>query len=128
MNRAWRAVAILPALMPASSLAVECSLDQVVFQDARTGRQFTAERVAVNHSYLCGKRVIRSTRLRKDLNNCRGPYGETIIEGWISGARVFAIYTVEPAAPCCSWDSYSDRSSRSSRWRRNGFHQDKHPA
>jgi hypothetical protein len=103
---------VVVAALSTPSMAAECSLDHVIFQDSKSGRQFTAERVAVNHSYLCGNRVVRSNRPRNDLTNCRGPYGETIIEGWMNGAKIFAVYTVEPALPCCSWDSYSATSTK----------------
>jgi hypothetical protein len=45
------AVSLLAA---APALAAECSLDQVIFKDKKSGRQFTAERVALNQKYLCG--------------------------------------------------------------------------
>jgi hypothetical protein len=100
-------IAAMALLVTTPSLAAECSLDQVIFKDRKSGRQFTAERVALNQQYLCGRKLVSADAPRRKLKDCRGPYGDTIIEGYMNGERVYAIYTVNAASPCCSWESYA---------------------
>ncbi|SEE46804.1 hypothetical protein SAMN05444161_5859 [Rhizobiales bacterium GAS191] len=104
-----KALAMLVALTLATDAASasECPLDQIVFRDGKAKREFAAERVALDISYACGSRIVRSTRERPDLKECRGPYGDTIIEGFLEGQKVYAIYTVIAGSPCCSWESYT---------------------
>lgn len=106
---------ILITLADPTLAAVPCPLDRIVFKDKESGREFIAQRVAVDFQYLCeGKKIIghydrkHYSRPQKNLDqDCDGPAGDTIIEGLLDGERVFAIYTTElRALPCCSWYSY----------------------
>lgn len=108
-------VGTVALLTTAPVFAAECSLDQVIFKDRKTGRQFTAERVALNQKYLCGQKVVSANAARKDLKDCRGPYGDTIIEGYMNGDRVYVVYTVNAASPCCSWESYAGTNTQISK-------------
>ena len=48
------------------------------------------------------------SRPQKQLEEeCAGPYGKTIIQGLLDGEKVYAIFTVEKAVPCCASISYS---------------------
>lgn len=94
-----------------ATAASTCPADRVVFTDKARGLHFGVERVATAHTYLCnGKAVPASSRPKGD-TDCRGPFGDTIYEGFLNGAKVYAVNTVIPAAPCCSWDSYSADSA-----------------
>ena len=102
--------AILITLANPVLAAVQCPLDQIVFKDAESGREFIAQRVAVDYQYLCdgNKLSMHYSRPQKQLEEeCAGPYGKTIIQGLLDGEKVYAIFTVEKAVPCCAWYSYS---------------------
>ena len=45
--------AILITLANPVLAAVQCPLDRIVFKDAESGREFIAQRVAVDYQYLC---------------------------------------------------------------------------
>jgi hypothetical protein len=93
-------------LLPRQAIAEVCPIDQVVFRDEQSGKEFAAERVALNYLYDCQGQFVAATRERPDLRDCRGPYGDTIIEGFMGGEKVFALYSVIRGAPCCTWESY----------------------
>lgn len=99
-------IIVASVLITEGAIAAECPLDQIVFRDEKTKREFAAERVALNFKYLCSNRVVSSTRERGDLKDCRGPYGDTIIEGFLGSEKIYAVYTIIAGAPCCTWDSY----------------------
>ena len=102
--------AILITLANPVLAAVQCPLDRIVFKDAESGREFIAQRVAVDYQYLCdgNKLSMHYSRPQKQLEEeCAGPYGKTILQGLLDGEKVYAIYTVEKAVPCCAWYSYS---------------------
>jgi hypothetical protein len=87
-----------------------CRLDQVVFTDSKSGRQFAAERVAVDYFYLCDNSATkRYSRPQKQFKDCYGPLGYTIIEGKLDATKAYAVYTVIKGAPCCHWESYLGR-------------------
>jgi hypothetical protein len=97
---------IVMALSAGAARGAECPLDQVIFRDEPSKREFAAERVALNYVYLCGEKFVSASRERSALKQCRGPYGDTIIEGFLGGEKVYAVYTVIKGSPCCSWESY----------------------
>lgn len=78
-----------------------------MFVDKKSRALFAAERVAVDYVYLCAndnssaplKRYSRP--VKKLSEECRGPYGETFVEGMLAGRRVVAVYSVSKAVPCC---------------------------
>lgn len=84
-----------------------CPADRVMFTDKVRGLHFAVERVATAHTYLCNGKAVPAASRPKGNNDCRGPFGDTIYEGFLNGVKVYAVNTVIPAAPCCSWDSYS---------------------
>lgn len=88
-----------------------CPADRVIFTDKARGLHFGVERVATAHTYLCNGKAVSASQRPKGNSDCRGPFGDTIYEGFLNGAKVYAVYTVIPAAPCCSWDSYSADSA-----------------
>lgn len=87
-----------------------CPADRVVFRDRTKGMVFGVERVAISHRYLCDGKAVEASQPPQG-RDCRGPFGDTIYEGFLNGAKVYAVYTVIAGAPCCSWDSYSADSS-----------------
>jgi hypothetical protein len=94
-------------LFPKPPSGPRCRLDQIVFNDSKRGRQFVAERVAVDYAYLCGHLVTkRYSRPQEPPENCSGPYGDTIIEGKLDGAKAYAVYTDTKALPCCQWQTF----------------------
>lgn len=103
-------VFLVQVVSPALSAAT-CPADQLVFRDRERNLTFGAERVAVQHKYLCNGKMVEASSMGPNRQNCRGPFGETIIEGYLSGQKVYAVYTAIPASPCCSWDSYSANTS-----------------
>jgi len=106
-------VAALP-IGPAVANAEQCALDRITFVDAKTGNTFAAKRVAVSYAYDCPNGWTKEFDHRsKDLKDCRGPFGDTIIEGTLSGHKAFAVYTVADALPCCVWYSYSEETASS---------------
>lgn len=111
-----RRLAIMAALIAAFPMqgalaATQCPGDSVIFRDMEKGLAFGVERVAVSYAYLCGDKAVRSTRPRSDLRDCRGPFGDTVFEGFLNGQKVYAVRTVIAGAPCCSWDSFSANSA-----------------
>jgi len=91
--------------------AEECPLDRITFVDSQTGKAFAAMRVAVQYGYDCENGYQESDRPLKDKTECRGPFGETIIEGLLGARTAYAVSTVADALPCCVWYSYSDLAS-----------------
>jgi hypothetical protein len=76
----------------------------------KSRRDFVAERVAVAHYYWCGNLVThRYSKPEQAPECCSGPYGDTIIEGKLDGARAYAVYTRIKGVPGESWHSYSRR-------------------
>lgn len=113
MNPKQAAAAILIASFPVqlASAATMCPANRVIFRDAAKGLEFGVERVALEHTYLCNEETIRTTQARPDLGDCRGPFGDTAFEGYLNGIKVYAVSTVLPGTPCCSWDSFSADSA-----------------
>lgn len=111
--RGMRAVVALAVglLGPGEAVARACKGDAVIFVDEQKGLVFGVERVAVDYAYLCDGKAVRSTRPRPDLRDCRGPFGDTVFEGFLKGEKVYAMRTVIAGAPCCSWDSFSANSA-----------------
>jgi len=93
-----------------SALAVECPVNRTTYRDTNSGSVFVAERVAVTYRYRCEDRAgeVRSLVPRPDLAECRGPYGQQVIQGTVRGEPVYAVYTTSPAVPCCAWASYAE--------------------
>jgi hypothetical protein len=91
-----------------------CPLDHVVFTDRESGRTFVSERVALDLIYRCshaGRLEIyhfskHLARLESS-PDCKGPFGDTIVQGQFGDRTVFAIYSTEDGAPCCSWNSFA---------------------
>ena len=106
-------IAALP-IAPAAANAEQCALDRITFVDTKTGHRFVAKRVAVSYTYECPTGWTKEfDHPSKDFKDCRGPFGDTIIEGMLSGRKAFAVYTVADALPCCVWYSYSEESASS---------------
>ena len=87
----------------------QCPLDRTVFKDTAAGREFVAQRVAVDYQYLCsqsGSDRHYSVPQKNLGQDCEGPFGETIIEGLLDGKKAYVIYNVTKANPCCAWYSY----------------------
>lgn len=104
-------LALLTGLVGPALAAEQCPLNRVVFKDSESGREFVAQRVAVDYQYLCAGESSGSIRhysrpQKKLEKECTGPFGETIVEGLLGGEKVYAVYKVEKAAPCCVWYSY----------------------
>jgi hypothetical protein len=111
--------AIIPGLIacagcPLALATTTCPLDHVVFTDRDSGRTFVAKRVAQGLIYRCNHAGTLQTyhfsrhqpRL-EGINDCRGPFGDTIVQGRLGDKTAFAIYSTEDGAPCCSWDSFA---------------------
>jgi hypothetical protein len=87
-----------------------CRLDQIVFKDMKSRRDFVAERVAVDYIYLCGNLVTeRYSKPEEAPECCLGPFGDTIIEGKLGTVRVYAVFTRIKGVPGESWHSYLRR-------------------
>jgi hypothetical protein len=107
---------VVLALLSGSALEAHaeqtCPLDRTIFKDEESGREFVAQKVAVDYQYACAKPSSASDRhysvpQKKLETECQGPYGKTIVEGLLDGAKAYAVYSVEMASPCCAWYSYS---------------------
>lgn len=113
MNHRQIVAAILIASLPAqpAAAATMCPASKTIFRDAAKGLEFGVERVALDHTYLCNGEAIRTTQERPDLSDCSGPYGDTAFEGYFNGIKVYAVFTVLPGTPCCSWGSFAADST-----------------
>jgi hypothetical protein len=106
-------MAALP-IAPVGANAEQCALDRITFVDAKSGNKFVAKRVAVSYQYECASGWTKEfDHPSKGFKDCRGPFGDTIIEGTLSGHKAFAVYTVSDALPCCVWYSYSVETASS---------------
>ena len=93
------------------ALAEVCPLDRTIFKEAESGREFVAQRVAVDYRYVCDWNNPSNNHYSRPQakleKKCAGPFGETIIEGLLNGETAYAVYSVEKAWPCCLWHSYA---------------------
>ena len=99
----------------------DCPLDHLIFEDAWTGTTFTVERAGVNLYYACEGGFHHNTLPPEGARDCRGPLGETVLEGRIgperpcrgAAQRALAVYTVIPGAPCCTWSLFGEKKAAS---------------
>lgn len=84
----------------------DCPLDRLTFVDPVAGGTFVVTRAGADYRFLCGQDMVARMLPGAD---CRGPFGALVLAGTVrepddTGPRsVFAVWTVEPAAPCCGW-------------------------
>jgi hypothetical protein len=97
-----------------SLATMTCPLDHIVFTDQDSGRTFVSKRVALDLIYRCSRagalQTYHFSRHQPRLESrpdCRGPFGDTIVQGQFGDRTVFAIYSTEDGAPCCSWNSFA---------------------
>ncbi|MER9373663.1 hypothetical protein [Mesorhizobium sp. M0491] len=99
-----RPVIVLTALLAALNIAYaeQCPLDRVVWKDTKTDRVFAAERAAQHLIYQCGEKFIKTETERAGCGNLHGTF---YVDGYMSGQRIYAIFHIDDASPCCWWDS-----------------------
>lgn len=99
---------VLPAiavLIDAES-AVGCPLDRVVSVDNKSGQKLQFNKIARQEYYSCSDDVDRRSLPPPGSGViCRGPYGDTVMEGLFIGQRVYILYHVESSSPCCAFQS-----------------------
>ena len=89
----------------------DCKLDALTFFDPWVGRgQFTVERVGETLSFWCvdGDGIGAKTKKPTDAANCRGPFGDLLLEGSFdrSPNEMTVIWSVIAGVPCCGWEAY----------------------
>jgi hypothetical protein len=98
------AICVVRQMANVVNAATECPADHVTFVDTKGGGSFVVKRVAVRFVHNCGPSWtgVLQRPLKAD-EGCQGPYRDTIFEGSLNGHKAVAVYTVDPALPCCVW-------------------------
>jgi hypothetical protein len=90
-----------------------CPLDTLTFVDPVAGGIFVVDRVGADRHYLCAGSMVAEPAG----GECSGPFGDLVLEGKVrepddaAPRTVFAIWSVEPAAPCCGWRVLNETSA-----------------
>jgi hypothetical protein len=85
----------------------------LTFVDRTSGRAFVAKRVAVRLVYDCatGDTEVLNEPLKDD-TGCKR-FVDWVVEGYLDGHKLFAIFAESDASPCCGWYSESEASATS---------------
>jgi hypothetical protein len=113
--------------LPAAGLAADlrdCRLDALGFVDPWGGDdRFFVERVGAFQVWLCfdAKGEMTQVEQPKEGADCQGPYGDLVLEGRYEGwsdellPGMTAIWSVQPAAPCCGWEVFPSAAAPAER-------------